>query len=188
MSIERKRAMKPRAGASIWVVGLVVGLMATGVWAEEIENEQINFTLFLSEAGEAGALREKNRVSVEDFIRMSREAGTMILDTRSKEMYDRKHLKGAVHLNFSDLTKESLGRVIPDKGTRILIYCNNNFRNNSAAFFPKSWSAALNIPTFITLYTYGYRNVYELGPIEDERDTILEFESTPQASDGRTAL
>jgi rhodanese-related sulfurtransferase len=169
-----------KAGIRVWIllVGLCVytGERASGA---EIENIQIDIGGFFTEAGEAGALREKNRVSVEDFVRMSREEGTIILDTRSKEMFERKHLKGALHLNFSDITKGSLEKVIPNKGTRILIYCNNNFRNNSLAFAPKSAAAALNIPTFITLYTYGYRNVYELGPVEDEQNTILEFDENP---------
>jgi hypothetical protein len=36
--------------------------------------------------------------------------------------------------------------------------------------------AALNIPTFITLYTYGYRNVYELEPLLDLEATVIPME------------
>ena len=32
------------------------------------------------------------------------------------------------------------------------------------------------VSTFIALYTYGYRNVYELAPLLDVRDTRLVFE------------
>jgi hypothetical protein len=33
----------------------------------------------------------------------------------------------------------------------------------------------LNISTYIALYSYGYRNVYELGPLLDINKSKLEF-------------
>ncbi|MBK9163871.1 MAG: hypothetical protein IPM21_08160 [Acidobacteria bacterium] len=35
--------------------------------------------------------------------------------------------------------------------------------------------SSLNISTYISLYTYGYRNVYELGPLVDIGATKLEM-------------
>ena len=78
-------------------------------------------------------------------------------------------------MNFSDLTQETLQKVIPSAQTRVLIYCNNNFVNAPDPFPTKSARSALNIPTFITLYTYGYRNIYELGPVLDPARSELEF-------------
>ncbi len=141
-------------------------------------NRQINFNAFLADAVKVESHRAQRRVSVEEFVRLANTSGTIVLDTRSKAAFDRKHIKGARHLNFSDITKDSLAKVIPNPETRILIYCNNNFTNNSPAFASKAPAAALNIPTFVTLFTYGYRNVYELGPEVDELNTILEFEGT----------
>jgi hypothetical protein len=66
--------------------------------------------------------------------------------------------------------------VIPAKNTRVLIYCNNNFQNEPAAFASKTATASLNIYTFNSLYGYGYTNVYELGPLIDIQKTKLEFE------------
>ena len=37
---------------------------------------------------------------------------------------------------------------------------------------------ALNIPTYINLYGYGYRNVYELNELVSVRDRRVEFEGT----------
>ena len=71
--------------------------------------------------------------------------------------------------------------MLPDKEVRVLIYCNNNFRNAEEAFPSKLPSASLNIPTYIALYDYGYRNVYELGPQLDIDASSLEFESAPPA-------
>ena len=72
------------------------------------------------------------------------------------------HIEGAIHLNFSDFTDEKLADVIPSKDTRILIYCNNNFTDNIAPVMLKRVELALNVPTFINLYGYGYENIYEL--------------------------
>jgi len=43
--------------------------------------------------------------------------------------------------------------------------------------FPvKLASASLNLSTYIALYNYGYRNVYELAPLIDLKASVLEFE------------
>lgn len=108
---------------------------------------------------------------------MAQDGNTLILDTRSKANYEIKHIKGAVHLNFSEMTTRDLKEAIPSKDTRILIYCNNNFLNNIQPLTLKSAPLALNIPTFITLYGNSYKNLYELGPAIDENDGLIEFES-----------
>ena len=91
------------------------------------ENPAIDMPGYLRIANEAAAHRATRRVSEADFIRMSREPGTVILDARSKEKYDELHVKGAINLSFPDIAVSTLESAIPDRGTRILIYCNNNF-------------------------------------------------------------
>jgi len=115
---------------------------------------------------------------------MSREPGTIVLDARSRQRFDELHVKGAIHLSFPDITIESLGKAIPDRKTRILIYCNNNFRNAEGPFPSKLPSASLNLSTYVALYNYGYHNVYELADTLDLSASKLEFESS--ASGGRS--
>ena len=43
---------------------------------------------------------------------------------------------------------------------------------------PKAVAASLNLYTFNTLYSYGYANVYELGPLLDIAKSRLIFEGT----------
>jgi phage shock protein E len=112
---------------------------------------------------------------------MSREAGTIVLDARSKEKFDILHIKGAINLSFPDIDIESLKHTLPDKNARILIYCNNNFTGRRDAFPSKAPTLSLNLSTYIALYDSGYRNVYELGPLLDTKKSILTFESTPRA-------
>ena len=130
-------------------------------------------------SAEAARHRETRRVSEAQFIRMSREPGTVILDARSRAMFDLTHVQGAINLSFPDIDAASLARTIPDKNTRILIYCNNNFTNMQLAFPSKRMEASLNLFTYEALYIYGYRNVYELGPLLDYRTTKIRFETAP---------
>ena len=144
-----------------------------------IPNPAIDMEGYLKVSREAAEHRKTRRVSEEDFIRMAAEKGTIILDARSEEKYDLLHIKGAINLSFPDITVESLKKTIPDKTTRILIYCNNNFRNAEGPFPTKLPTASLNLSTYIALYNYGYRNIYELGPQLDPKASKLPFESTP---------
>ena len=142
-----------------------------------IENTNIDMNGFLKIAAEAAAWREKHRLTEQAFIQVSIMPNTVILDARSSQAYDLLHVKGAVNLSFPDITADSLAKTIPRKNTRILIYCNNNFDNSPRAFASKAAPASLNLSTYISLYTYGYKNVYELGPFLKIHHTKIQFES-----------
>jgi 3-mercaptopyruvate sulfurtransferase SseA len=149
-------------------------LPATALTADE-GNPMIDYAGFQKLTAEAGRLRAERRVSEDEFLRMAADPDTVILDTRSREKFDKLHVKGAVHLNFSDFSEQALARLIPDKRTRILIYCNNNFDREPVLFVGKRAEVALNIPTFLNLHAYGYRNVHELKPYLDIRTTRIPF-------------
>ena len=151
---------------------------------------KVDYDAFEKLVAEVKSHRANRLVTLEDFIKMSKEKNTIILDTRSDEMYKGKHIKGAIHLNFSDFTQENLAKIIPNNNTRILIYCNNNFAKDEA-FFPtkayvppvakekkKEITMALNIPTYINLYGYNYKNVYELKELINVYDERITFEGT----------
>ena len=156
----------------------VVAVTASAQKAPEIPNPSMDMNGFLKVASEAAQHRESRGLSEDEFIKMSKEKGVVVLDARSKKKYDELHIKGAVNLSFPDITVESLAKMFPDKNARILIYCNNNFVNAEDAFPRKMASAALNLSTYVSLYTYGYRNVYELGPLLDVKTTKLELVSS----------
>jgi rhodanese-related sulfurtransferase len=156
----------------------MITLLALVLSATAISNPQIDMDGYLRLANEAAAYRETRRVSEEEFLRLAAGPGTIILDARSPAMYRSLHVKGAINLTFSDIAIRSLEETIPDRTTRILIYCNNNFRGAEAVFASKVPQASLNLSTFIALYTYGYRNVYELGPNVELMQSKLPFEGT----------
>jgi rhodanese-related sulfurtransferase len=158
---------------------------------------KVSFNDFKSLVAEVENHRAKRLVDLDTFLTMSKEPGTIVLDTRSDFRFERLHLKGAKHLSFTDFTQENLAKIIPSFETRILIYCNNNFEGNQNDFTSKiarpmagnslnnqiasqvrPIMMALNIPTYINLYGYGYRDVYELDELVNVHDARIGFEGT----------
>jgi hypothetical protein len=159
------------------LVILCVASFALAQKKPAIANPAIDMEGYLRTAAEAAEHRESRRLTEDEFIRMSREPGTVILDARSREKFNELHIKGAINLSFPDITVDSLKGALPDKNTRILIYCNNNFVGAEKPFPTKAPTASLNLSTYISLYSYGYRNVYELGPLLDIKTSKLDFVS-----------
>ncbi len=166
----------------------VIAGAANAQKANKIDNPAIDPDGFRKLANKALEHREKRRLTEDQFIAMSKEPDVVILDARSKEKFDELHIKGAVNLSFPDITIDSLATVFPDKNTKILIYCNNNFENAQLAFPTKIAPASLNLSTYISLYTYGYRNVYELGPLLDANTTKLKLVPTENEMESEASL
>jgi hypothetical protein len=182
-------------------VAATVLLVTSGAFAQDKDypKAKVDFNDFKGLVAEVEAHREDRLVDFNTFLRMSKKPGVIIMDSRSKFRFDRIHMKGAKHLNFSDFTQANLGRIIPAFKTTVLIYCNNNFEGNQRDFaskvslpvaLPRVTPAAqfavqakplmmaLNIPTYVNLYGYGYRNVYELNELVDVKDPRIAFEGS----------
>ena len=145
-------------------------------------NQLIDYDAFAANVAAVAPLRESRRLTEAQFMRMASEAGTVVLDARSERLYAMRHVKGAVNMSFPEFTETTLARVIPGKTTRILIYCNNNFTGAPESLPLKNISSALNVSTFVSLYSYGYHNVYELGPAIDVSRSRLTFSGTEARS------
>jgi len=160
---------------------------------------KVSFDDFKNLVAEVETHREQRLIDLDTFLKMSKEPGVIILDSRSTFRYERIHLKGAKHLSFTDFTQDNLGEVIPSFETIILIYCNNNFEGNQTDFASKvampinrsgdvitaqfnsqekPLMMALNIPTYINLYGYGYHNVCELNELVNVNDPRITFEGS----------
>lgn len=151
----------------------------------------VSFDDFKELVDEVEKHREQRMVDLATFVKMSQQEDVIILDARAEDLYKRSHIKGAVNLPFTKFTQQNLMRVVPNPETKILIYCNNNIQNDPINFaskiaLPKDDKAvmlALNIPTYINLYGYGYKNVYELNDVVDVLKSMadssyIQFEGT----------
>lgn len=183
-------------------IAAVVLLMLAQMGAAQGPNypkAKVDYGDFKNLVAEVEAHRASRLVDFDTFLKMSAEPGVLILDSRSAFRYERVHLKGATNLSFTDFTQGRLGEVIPSPETTILIYCNNNFEGDPIDFaskiaLPDSGGGgrvaaqfnvqakplmmALNIPTYINLYGYGYRHVYELNELVDVSDPRATFEGS----------
>lgn len=160
------------------LLAVVLAFSASAQVKQKMDNPSIDIGTYLRVAREAANYRWSHRVTEDAFIKMAAKEGTVILDARSSEKFNELHVNGAMNLSFPDISIESLARLLPDKNTRILIYCNNNFVGDPSAFAMKAPAASLNISTYISLYSYGYRNIYELGPLLDVKTTKIDLVRT----------
>jgi rhodanese-related sulfurtransferase len=197
-----KRSIKRGFVMKLRLLAISVILLAANVGLAQGTNypkAKVSFEDFKGLVTEVEAHRASRLIDLNTFLKMSKEPGVIIFDSRSDFRFDRIHVKGAKHLAFTDFTQANLAKVIPSFETTILIYCNNNFDGNQKDFAskvalprPKPDQAvasqiaaqakplmmALNIPTYINLYGYGYRNVYELHELVKVTDRRITFEGS----------
>jgi hypothetical protein len=188
-----------RTFVAVLLISLVGNPMAFGQ-SKKYRQAKVSFEDFKELVGAVERHRAERLIDFTTFLKKSKERNVIILDSRSAFRFDRIHLKGARHLAFTDFTQDNLAKVIPDFDTTILIYCNNNFEGDEVDFASKiarppsdpandriaSQMAvqakpkmmALNIPTFVNLYGYGYHNVYELDELLEVTDKRVVFEGT----------
>lgn len=74
----------------------------------------------------------------------------VILDVREQNEYDSGHIPGAVLLPVGSIDEDSAATVIPEKDTKVLVYCRSGNRSQTASS---------------TLAELGYTNIYEFGGI-----------------------
>jgi hypothetical protein len=183
------------------VTAAVILLLATAALAQvkSYPQAKVSFSDFKSLVATVETSRAQRLVDLDTFLKMSKEPGVIIFDSRSDFRFERIHVKGARHLSFTDFTQDNLKKVIPTFETTILIYCNNNFEGNQTDFASKvampvssprdtlteqfatqakPIMMALNIPTHVNLYGYGYHNVYELDELVNVNDPRISFEGT----------
>lgn len=122
--------------------------------------------------------RAKTRLSEKEFLEAINSGDYILLDARSHLNYLLRHIKGAVNLPLTEFTSEKLSKVIPNKKSKILIYCNNNFTGSPISMAYKVAPASLNITSQVHLRAYGYENIFELQPTIDVKKTILPFVGT----------
>ena len=141
-------------------------------------NPQVDYAGFAALTSDLAKVRRTHRLAWPQFAERARAEGALLLDARSADAFARGHLKGAVNLPFTDFTDEALAAVIGTNTRRpIYIYCNNNFSDHRAPIQLKRAPMALNIPTFINLHGYGYRNVWELADVIGTNDAGVEWET-----------
>jgi phage shock protein E len=142
-------------------------------------NPQIDYDGYRTLIEEVRPYRLGRLVSWDAFVAAAADPDVLILDARSASQFAAGHIAGAVNLPLPEFSEERLAEVIGRADRPILIYCNNNFRNDRAPVYLKSGRLALNLSTFTHLYGYGYRNLRELNDVMDMDDPRVRWVGGP---------
>lgn len=102
--------------------------------------------------GCAGGEITYRQVSSEEAQRMmAEETGYLIVDVRTIEEYEERHILGAMNIPNESIGEEEIAQ-LPDKNQLIFVYCRSGRRSKEAAE---------------KLCKLGYTNVVEFGGIID---------------------
>jgi len=110
--------------------------------------------LLLAGCGTDNEEQENNylQISMEEAVtRMKEEENYIILDVRTAEEYEEKHIPDAINIPNESIGTEELPE-LPDKEQLILVYCRSGKRSKQASQ---------------KLADLGYTNVVEFGGIID---------------------
>ena len=108
--------------------------------------------LMMTFSGCGGTAASYKHLSADEAIKiMQTEKNILILDVRTREEYDKKHIPNAVLLPIEELRKGNF-EPLKDKNQKILIYC---------------WTGRRAEDSAQILADNGYKNVYEFGGLVD---------------------
>jgi len=141
-------------------------------------NPQIDYDGYRALIEEVRPYRLARLLDWDAFIAAADEPEVLLLDARSAQQFAAGHIEGAVNVPLPEFSEERLAEVIGRFDRPILIYCNNNFRDDRPPVALKSGRLALNLSTFTHLYGYGYRNVRELNDVMDLADPRVRWVSS----------
>jgi len=164
---------------------ILLACFAVPAAADPPLNPQMDYDGYRALVEEVRPYRLARLVSWDQFAAAAREQGVLILDARSERQFAAGHIAGAVNLPLTEFSERQLAEVIgPDRNRPILIYCNNNFREDRPPVVSKAGRLAINLSTFTHLYGYGYRNVRELNDLMNMDDPRIGWVTGPGAEAG----
>ncbi len=108
------------------------------------------FMIFVISIICTGCSESYNHLSMQEAVQMMKtESDYLIVDVRTREEYDKKHISNAILVPIADIREGKLD-ALPDKDQLLLLYCRTGRRAEDAA---------------ILLAKRGYSKVYEFGGI-----------------------
>ena len=110
----------------------------------------LTFLLLLTGCGGSGSDSSYQQITQAEAKEMMDTEEVIILDVREQDEYDSGHIPGAVLLPVGTIDGDTAAAVIPEKDSKVLVYCRSGNRSKTASS---------------TLAELGYTNIYEFGGI-----------------------
>lgn len=110
----------------------------------------LTFFLLLTGCGGNGSDSSYQQITQEEAKEMMDTEEVIILDVREQDEYDSGHIPDAVLLPVGTINEDTAAEVIPEKDSKVLVYCRSGNRSKTASS---------------TLVELGYTNIYEFGGI-----------------------
>ena len=95
------------------------------------------------------------------FLALQKQ-GAVVLDVRSKDSFDRRHIKGSLNAPLTDLTEKNLPALVPDKNTPVVLACDYSFMPVRMV--------AMTLQAYPVLKANGYTKIYRLNLWDDKEN------------------
>ena len=152
----------------------LIGSPLSVVAAPILKPEQtIDYEQYHENALKLSKLRKERLIEVPEMLEMVKDKNTILLDVRSKTAFGYGHIKGATHLDYSDIAPKQLEATLPDKSARIILVC-----DESMTQYPTR-QLKLSSDAFALLHQYGYANVYEMKELWGSKDPEAYYKLLP---------
>ena len=92
------------------------------------------------------------KVTCDEMKKLLEEENTILIDVRTKEEYEEKHLENAINIPLDSLENEISNYENIDKDTKIIVYCKSGKRSNGATEILKK---------------KDYKKIYDLGAMSN---------------------
>lgn len=79
----------------------------------------------------------------------------VVLDVRSKQSFDMRHMQGALNMPVTEMTEHTLPALIPDKTRTVVLVCDESFAPTRRI--------SMTLQAWPVLKANGYTNVYRLN-------------------------
>ena len=97
-------------------------------------------------------VRSYTQISQEEARQLMEQDGTQIIvDVRTQEEYEKKHVLGAICVPIEDIRADKLDK-LPDKNKTLMLYC---------------WTGRRSEDASALLVKQGYKKVYDFGGLVD---------------------
>ena len=83
------------------------------------------------------------------MIKEEIKKGSIVIDVRTKQEYDKNHIPGSINIKYDNILSE-IKKYIYDKNKKIILYCSTGGRSKIA---------------YNLLTSFGYMNVIDVGKI-----------------------